>query len=77
MRDMPLPISRQPLAVRSFLACVATVLEMPIEQLPQPSSDGDPATGWVVSRWLGVRLADRQRMVEATVRGPRPVAVRA
>jgi hypothetical protein len=48
---MPLPMSRQPLAVRSFLACVATVLEMPIEQLPQLSSDGDPATGWVISRW--------------------------
>jgi hypothetical protein len=31
VRGMPLPISRQPLPVRSFLACVATILEMPIE----------------------------------------------
>jgi hypothetical protein len=41
--------------VRSFLACAATILEMPFEQLPQLPSDGDPATGWAVSRWLGGR----------------------
>ena len=49
-------ISRQPLPVRSFLAYVATILEMPIEQLPQLPSDGDPATGWA-----GLAVAGRAR----------------
>jgi MOSC domain len=66
VRDMPLPTSRQPLRVRSFLACVATILEMPIEQLPQLPSDGDPATGWLVSRWLGGRGLGIVRVAEPT-----------
>lgn len=66
MRDVPLPRSRQPLAVRSFLACAATILEMPIEQLPQLASDGDPATGWAVSRWLGGRGLGIARVAEPT-----------
>ncbi len=64
MRDMPLPTSRQPLQVCSFLACVATVLELPIELLPQLPADGDPATGWVVSRWLGGRGLGIARVAE-------------
>lgn len=66
MRDVPLPASRQPLLVRSFLACAATVLEMPIEQIPQLPSDGDPAIGWVVSRWLGGRGLGIARVADAT-----------
>jgi hypothetical protein len=70
---MPLPTSRQPLQVRSFLACVATILEMPIEQLPQLPSDGDPATGWVFSRWLGGRGLGIARVAEpATFSWPGP-----
>ena len=61
-----MPRSRQPLAVRSFLACAATILEMPIEQLPQLASDGDPATGWAVSRWLGGRGLGIARVAEPT-----------
>src|SRR5205814_1260223 len=63
---MPLPTSRQPLRVSSFLACVATTLEMPIEQLPQLPADGDPATGWVISRWLGGRGLGIARVAEPT-----------
>jgi hypothetical protein len=37
----------------SFLACLATVLELEPEQLPTLNPDEDPATGWTVSRWLG------------------------
>jgi hypothetical protein len=37
----------------SFLACLATVLELPPERLPHPRPDEDPATGWTVARWLG------------------------
>ena len=61
-----MPRSRQPLAVRSFLACAATILELPIEQLPQLASDGDPATGWAVSRWLGGRGLGIARVAEPT-----------
>jgi MOSC domain-containing protein YiiM len=55
VHEVPLPESRQPLAVRSFLACAATILELPLEDLPKLPSDGDPATGWAVSRWLAGR----------------------
>ena len=40
---------------RSFLAFLATILEVPAEQLPRLSGDDDPAGGWRVSRWLGER----------------------
>ena len=66
MRDVPLPTSRQPLLVRSFLACLATILEMPIAQLPKLPSDGEPATGWMVSRWLGGRGLGIVRVAEPT-----------
>jgi hypothetical protein len=54
--------------VDSFRAALATVLELPPEQLPVPQADEDPASGWTVSRWLGglglglglVRVADAQ-----------------
>lgn len=36
-----------------MLACIATVLELSIEELPQPAPDEDPATGWTIPRWLG------------------------
>jgi MOSC domain len=35
------------------LACVATILELRIGDLPQPRPGEDPATGWTVTRWLG------------------------
>ncbi len=37
----------------SFLACLATVLELSPTDLPRLAADEDPATGWTVSRWLG------------------------
>jgi hypothetical protein len=45
--------SEQPLHVASFLAGLATILEMPIDRLPELEGEGDPAAGWIVSRWLG------------------------
>ena len=50
----------------SFAACLATVLELPLELVPRPSPDEDPALGWTTSRWLGglglgiVPIADPQ-----------------
>jgi hypothetical protein len=64
MREVRLPESDLPLATASFLACLATILELPFERLPHPSAGEDAATGWTVSRWLGglgiglVRIAD-------------------
>lgn len=53
MREVRLPASDLSLESRSFLACLATILELPVEDLPRLSADEDPATGWTVSRWLG------------------------
>src|SRR5215468_1105254 len=39
---------------------------MPIEQLPKLPSDGEPATGWIVSRWLGGRGLGIARVAEPT-----------
>ena len=64
MREVRLPESELPLATASFLACLATILELPVERLPRPSASEDAATGWTLSRWLGglgiglVRIAD-------------------
>jgi MOSC domain len=38
---------------RSFLSCLAFVLELATSELPDLSNDEDPATGWTLSRWLG------------------------
>ena len=53
MREVPPPASELPLETTSFVACVATILELAYEDIPQPRPGEDPATGWTVSRWLG------------------------
>ncbi len=64
MKEVVLPDSTLPLDTATFLACLASVLELPFERLPPPALNEDPATGWTVSRWLGglglglARLAD-------------------
>lgn len=64
MKEVTIPEGNLSLDVASFLACLASILEMPVELLPLPGPDEDPATGWTVSRWLGglglglARLAD-------------------
>jgi len=46
------------------MACLATIIELPVEQLPRPAAGEDPATGWTLTRWLGglgmglARIAD-------------------
>jgi hypothetical protein len=42
-----------PREAASFLACVATVLELDPAALPPLAGEEDPATGWTVARWLG------------------------
>ncbi len=46
--DPDLPVEQS-----SFLACVATILELSPARLPRPAPDEDVATGWGMSRWLG------------------------
>jgi MOSC domain-containing protein YiiM len=64
MREVRLPESDLPLEAASFVACLATILELPVEEVPRPASGADPATGWGMSRWLGrfglglARIAD-------------------
>ena len=36
----------------TFAACVATILELPLDAVPQPPPEEDVA-GWRISRWLG------------------------
>ncbi len=53
MKETRLSDQRLPQELRSFLACLATILELPTEQLPQLPSDDGPASSWHASRWLG------------------------
>jgi MOSC domain len=66
VKEVPLGASDQSLDVATFAACLATILELPLEALPAFPADQDPATGGTASRWLGglglgiVPLADPQ-----------------
>jgi hypothetical protein len=53
MREVRLPESELPPEAASFLACLATILELPFDRLPALGAGEDPASGWTVSRWLG------------------------
>jgi hypothetical protein len=53
MREVRPPESELPPDAASFLACLATILELPFERMPQLAPGEDPPTGWKVSRWLG------------------------
>ena len=64
MKEVGLPDSSLPLDAASFVACLATILELPVQALPEPAASEDPGTGWALSRWLGglglglARIAD-------------------
>ena len=54
MREISIPQSAPPsIEAASFLACVATIVELRFDDLPVPPAGEDPATGWTVTRWLG------------------------
>ena len=52
MREVPLPSRFRPTEGSTFQACVATILELALEDVPQPPP-GEDASGWRISRWLG------------------------
>jgi hypothetical protein len=64
MNPTPLPGVARSLEADSFLACLASVIELGPEPLPVIGADEDPAAGFNVSRWLGslglglARIAD-------------------
>lgn len=53
MKEVALTDSSLPVDARSFLACLATVLELPVADVPRPSAGESVSRGWAVSRWLG------------------------
>lgn len=55
MKEARLADRRLTLEQRSFLACLATILELAPDRLPALAPDADPASSREVSRWLGGR----------------------
>ncbi|HET9102676.1 MAG TPA: MOSC domain-containing protein [Solirubrobacteraceae bacterium] len=43
----------QPRSIASFIACLASVLELDPAQLPGPAPGEDGPSGWTLTRWLG------------------------
>lgn len=80
MREVAIPESGLCSPELGFLACLAAILEFPLDKLPQIAEGEDPATGWTISRWLGglglglAQVADPQRFSWA---GPWIARVRA
>lgn len=52
MLDVPVRDPRRPTEGSTFAACLASILELPVEDVPEPPP-GEDASGWRVSRWLG------------------------
>ncbi len=53
MREVALTDDQRRSEVTTFVACMATILEVPLAAVPEPHPGQDPATGWLMSRWLG------------------------
>jgi hypothetical protein len=53
MREVALTDQQQQSEVSTFVACLATILEVPLGTVPEPPPGQGPATGWLMSRWLG------------------------
>lgn len=55
MRDVPFDTPLPDLQTASFRASLASVLELALDEVPEPGAPGDPARDPTVSRWLGGR----------------------
>jgi hypothetical protein len=53
VREVPLAPAIEDVQRESFRAAVATILELPLDAVPDLRGETDPACGWAVSRWLG------------------------
>jgi hypothetical protein len=52
MKEVVLPAGAERSEGLAFAACVATILECPLRDVPAPRADQNPP-GWLLSRWLG------------------------
>ena len=53
MKEVSLHDTRLPEETATFVACLATILELAPQDIPQPAPEEDPAKGWTILRWLG------------------------
>jgi len=53
VKEVSLAEAGLPAEAATFMACLATILELPPEELPRPAAGEDVAAGWTVVRWLG------------------------
>ena len=53
MKEVGCRASGRSRATASLRACLATILERSLAQVPEPGVDEDPTAGGTVSRWLG------------------------
>ena len=63
MREVGLPPGVEPSEATTFAACLATILDLPYEDVPT-ADEGEDVAGWRTMRWLGGRAlglrADRR-----------------
>jgi hypothetical protein len=52
MREVVAPSSSLESEGATFRACLASILERPIEEVPEPPA-GEEIAGWRLMRWLG------------------------
>jgi hypothetical protein len=53
MRETRISRPSLPADAASFLACLATILEVPEGEVPDPSANGDVSEDWNILGWLG------------------------
>lgn len=53
MKEVKASTTASDLRPETFRASLATILELPLDEIPQPAAGEDPASGWTLSRWLG------------------------
>jgi hypothetical protein len=53
VKEVSLPAPVEDAHRESFRAALATILELPLDAMPDLGEEPDPAIGWTISRWLG------------------------
>jgi MOSC domain-containing protein YiiM len=64
VKEVSLGESALPEETATFVACLATILELRPADIPEPGPDEDPAKGWTILRWLGGRALGLVPVVE-------------
>ena len=66
MQEARVESTSMPPETATFLACLATILELAPEEIPDPQRGEDPARGWTIMRWLGGRALGLVPVVDPT-----------